>query len=297
METYMQSTKALGTDIEFRIWAKNQQEAEVLFKILWKEVFDFEEKFSRFKKTSEVSLLNSKAGEKIGISNEFLDILNKSKYFNEITDGVFNPFILPELQRRGYKNSMTGSGDLLDYENREIFDFNQIEIGKDFVKIPKNSAIDLGGIGKGYLADKLSQELNKNEVEKYCLSFGGDMVLKGEWEIDIESINSKSNSGKTNLNFLKSDKIKIGIATSSTIRKKNSIEQKHLIGNVISNYELCTVVSAHGVSADVLASCFLMMEEKKVQEFVDKGIVKAVLFQSEDDFKILGDEKCFRVVW
>ncbi len=286
----MQSAKALGTEIELRLRTENKDVAESAFKIMWKKISDFENKFSRFKKDSELSIVNLNAGKKIKASTEFMELFIRAKYFYEITDSIFNPFILPELFKAGYKKSMVGNGDYLDYSNRKLSDFSVVKIDKETIYIPPDSAIDFGGIGKGYLADKLSMVLD-NKFDSYCLSMGGDIILKGTWEIDIENFSNQNKIYGT----WKNNFGKIGIATSSVVRKKSKTEQRHLIGPP-SNYDLCTVVCSDAVTADVLASCFLLMEESSINNFVNNNLVKFVLLQGKNGHKTFGDNSGFNLV-
>lgn len=308
MKTYMQTAKALGTDVELRLVTKTQEQADVVFTRLWDMVFDFEKRFSRFDPNSELTKLNMSSGERVEVSDQFILLLNKAKYFFNLTNGGFNPFILADLQRAGYEKSMVddisdSDNSGLDYKDRKIFSFNEIEIEGSFVKIPKNSSMDFGGIGKGYLADLLSQEIN-GEIDNYCLSLGGDMIVGGKdsenpWEIEISSFENE-NSVIGSIKFEEGNigeensKIKKGIATSAIIREKKSKKQFHLIdpktGKVVevSNNKMCTVVAGDAVTADVLASFFLL-EEDRVKDFVDRGIVETVVLQDNNGIRTFGE--------
>lgn len=285
----MQSGEAIGTEIELWLVTFEPEKAENMFKILWKEIHDFESRFSRFKADSEVTRLNLNAGKTIPISKELNDILETSKNFSTITKGTFNPFILPEVQRAGYVHSMTGGRNVgyLDYSERMVVDIKFLEIKGGSVLIPEGTAIDLGGIGKGYLADLLAKLLD-GVVEDYCLSLGGDILCKGlnvdkEWEIDIQSNLDRNENIATYSDGVEA----YSVATSALTRIKGGKEQLHLINPKQkpsqNEYEMCSVVANDATTADVMASCILIDGKGLAEELFRQNVVKAVLLQGRGD--------------
>lgn len=288
-QTYMQSMPALGTTVEFRVVASSVTDAEESFATLWKEVVNFEKRFTRFSVDSELSHFNAHAGEKSIISETFRDILEKALYFGGITDGLFNIFVLPSLQRAGYHHSMvTKDQDAPDYTQRDVLPYTTLEIGSDWARIPKNSALDLGGIGKGYLADYLSTCIAES-IECYCLSIGGDIVTQGtdeqgnNWNIDIQS----SLDREKNIAIARIDsKETRGIATSGMIREKAGQKQLHQInpnkeGVLDFDYDLASVIAHDATTADVIASMVLLGGKEFAEQMLDKKIIQAGLLQSK----------------
>lgn len=283
----MQSGEAMGTEIELWLVTFELEKAEKVFKILWKEIHDFDNRFSRFKMDSEVTRLNFSAGKIVSVSNELKNILEVSKRFSVMTEGAFNPFVLPDLQRAGYVHSMTGTKNMehLDYSERKVVDIKYLEIKGDSVLIPEGTAIDLGGIGKGYLADLLAKSLD-GTVEDYCLSLGGDILCKGlnvdkEWDIDIQSCRDRHD----NIATYSAGTEKYSIATSALTRIKGGKEQLHLINPrqkaSQNEYEMCSVVAQDATTADVMASCILIDGKNLADELFRQDVIKAVLLQGK----------------
>src|SRR6185369_2724167 len=260
--TYLQSALALGTTVELRLAAPDTATAEKHFAGLWNEVAQFESKFSRFKPESELNGLNRRAGEKTPISADFKKLLEASQYFSKATGGLFNPFILPALQRAGYTRSLVTASPSPDYSERTVVNPEALEVGDGWARIPSGTALDVGGIGKGYLADRLGGMLD-HLSENYCLSLGGDMRVKGEdagspWIIDLQSAQDREAS----CGYF-SDGPLFGIATSGAVREVQGHTQAHLIdprtGEALqASRSLCTVVAEDAATADVFATCILM---------------------------------------
>lgn len=195
MKSYYQTAFALGCDIGLCLVNDNEAETDLIFKSLWKVIGKFEAEFSRFLPNSELTVFNQNAGSAQPISNDFHEMLKLANQYNESNEGAFNIFILPELQKAGYKQPFhTVDGQLTapDFSSRKFDTKNKVVIGDNTAKIPQNSAIDLGGIAKGFLADKLA-DIVQNQVHGYWLSIGGDIVVGGKnengekWVIGIES--------------------------------------------------------------------------------------------------------------
>lgn len=287
-QTYMQSAEALGSTVELRLVTHDLPKTEQLFAVLWQTIKDFENRFSRFIPESELSIFNEQAGEKVPISDQFKELLEASKEFSSLTEGIFNPFILPDLQRAGYVHSMNETNSAShDYSERKIAKYTDLEIGHNWARIPKNTAIDLGGIGKGYLADYVASILD-NDLEDYCLSFGGDMCARGTdtngpWSIDIQSGKNR----QENIAHFINHGGRFGIATSGTTREKQRRTQVHLIdpktgASIPHSESLCTAVADTATAADVLASCILIAGKDFAKRLIKQHSIRAVLLQDKE---------------
>ena len=286
---FMQSANSLGSTVELRIVTDNQLEADDWFVRLWDSIQEFQNRYSRFLPDSEVTYLNQNAGNKLTIDDEFKKLLQRTKHFSRITDGLFNPFVLPMIQKAGYVTSLDNPHlPELNYSDRNVVDVSKLELGKSWVYIPENTAIDLGGIGKGYLADELGQMLN-GEIENYCLSIGGDIFARGSaagepWDIKVQSIN-ESILGST---IVKMASDTFAVATSGTTRSN----QQHIIDPrtlkiAKTDFDLCTIVADDTTTADVLASCILIGGKKLASGLMQQNLIKGVLLQKLGGIKVI----------
>ena len=287
--TYMQSGEMLGTTVELRLVTSSLEHAEKLFVSLWNTVRNFESRFSRFLPDSELSKVNCNAGNKTKVSHECIGLLTTAKKLSLKTGSAFNPFVLPQLQRQGYQTSMTQSlpKTTLDFSTRRVADISELEVGEDYIRIPEDSALDLGGIGKGYLADKLAEGLLvEKDLAGFCLSFGGDINVSGcddggkPWSIDIQSAKNRESDIATWV----ADPGTRGIATSGMVREKGKSKQIHQVLPSESQskeqpYALCTVTATTATIADVLASSILVKGQSFALQMLKDCLVKGVLLQ------------------
>ncbi len=307
---YHDSQIALGTNCTISIYTDSQKKSvEKLFQILWLKIFEFEKSFSRFIPGSELTIFNSKAGTEQKISKTFKDILLQSLSYYRATNGMFNPFILPALEKAGYDHSLLKGfeNDLyVKHENAEIVDFDQLKIFEDSAYIPKNSAIDLGGIGKGYLLDLLAGFLMdyKDEFRGFWISLGGDVVTYGyqSTKSPIKTfIEKDSDSVQENIGFvLSSRNEKKAVATSGVNYRKGLKDNKawhHIIDPVSgqpakTDITMATVFGDSAAYCDVMASCLIIAGKNRFldtcQEFrLEDALIQGYIgMRNSDDYYI-----------
>lgn len=300
MPQYYQKQIALGSEIEISLVLDNPKKVRAIYTTLWKKIFQFEARFSRFLPQSELTIFNKNAGTKQYISKEFKQILIQAKKLSSRTDQIYNPFILPALQRIGYKNSLVkGHFDdyVEDFSNKAVVNINDLKIAEDWAMIPFGSALDLGGCGKGYIADLLANYLNKR-VTNYWMSFGGDLVFRGKdslnknWSVNIAS---EKNDSKYIGTLKSSINKKEGVASSGiNFRKGINNNQKwhHLIDPrtllpAKTNILMSTVLDSSCLRADVFASCLVILGYPDCLDFIAKHKIKDYLIQYLNNDKIM----------
>ena len=291
---------ALGSNTDIVLISSNASSSEKLMTKLWRHIFEFEKRFSRFLPASELSLFNKNAGIKTPISIEFRDILLSAKTMSKKSNGLYNPFILPSLQRSGYLNSRAEGYEndpVDDYRNRGIADIDGLIINRDSAEIPFNSAIDLGGIGKGYLADQLAEQINQEpHIDGFFVSLGGDMVVGGNdvdgspWHIGVQSAENSDN--ELNI-FINNNFQQIAVATSGTLSRSNSNKKnKHIIDPrnlkpANTDIKLITLASKSAILCDVMASCAVILGSKNAPDFIHEQEIENFIIQYENNHEIL----------
>ena len=288
---YYQECIALGSKTGLSLVSDEKpSKINELFGSIWKEVFLFERRFSRFIPDSELSMFNRNAGTKQYISLEFRDILLAAFNKAEQTEGLFNPFVLPSLQTAGYKNSRVPGhefDEIDDHSDKSVAAINQIEIGNNWAKIPYNTAIDLGGCGKGYLGEKLRNKI-PDYIQGYWMSLGGDIALDGKdkygqpWSVTVQNADDPTKD----IASIDSSKIN-AVATSGTNvhRGRHSNKSWHHIIDPKSKLPaktdvmLATVCANSLFNADILASCAVILGSKNAIKFLKNQGARAGILQ------------------
>ncbi len=124
-----------------------------------------EQRFTRFKETSELSALNRSAGNWFSASSEMMELMTTAMHCHKATGGLFDPSVLPYLEAAGYTQSMDqlwllGPNQQPEhYPHKGASPFTAVEIDKtkNRIRLPKDMKIDLGGIAKGWIAEKAAK--------------------------------------------------------------------------------------------------------------------------------------------
>ncbi len=297
MLRHVQTRIALGSPVILTVVSGSSQPIlDELFRQLWLLIFEFEKRFSRFLPTSELSQFNRAAAGRQSASSEFRNLLLAAKQMSALSDGLFNPFVLPALQRAGYTHSMVAAhahDQVDDYSNRSVVPWSKLEIGDDWASIPYGTAIDLGGCGKGYAGDLLADLIDaRDDVQGYWFSLGGDIVARGldehrhPWVIQVEDmVGTRTIAGQC----VTSGRERYAVATSSILRRKGTKAGKawhHLIDprtNRPARTDTATasVCASTALVADVLASCAVILDSGQAADFVSARGATGVLLQSK----------------
>jgi len=138
-----------------------------------------EERWSRFRPSSELSRINADAGRPVHVSWETLELLETCAVWHERTEGVFDPLVGASLSAWGYANSMRDSTPHAATSPGGGTLTGKVELDRESssVLIPAGAQLDLGGIAKGWMADRAASLLRfAVPGGRILVDAGGDLV-------------------------------------------------------------------------------------------------------------------------
>lgn len=153
--------------------------------------------YNKWNPDSEISHLNRlKAGEKIHVSPQLLQLLEKCGQIVHLTDGKFDPTIEPLQQL--WKSRLSAGMEPSEDEIQAIlpavgWDRVHIEAGY-FSKDHDLTSLDLGGIAKGYCVDLMMERLQAAGYRNLFVEWGGEVRAAGchprnrPWKIFISRL-------------------------------------------------------------------------------------------------------------
>ena len=148
------------------------------------EVAACEGELSRFDPTSDLSRLNGAAGKWTPIGRRLLEALRLALRARDDTGGRFDPTVLPALVAAGYDRSF----ELLEERQAERAPGwragTEVELDdrNGRARLEPGSAVDLGGIGKGYAAGRALDVMlaTSPDLAGGLVDLGGDIAVHGE---------------------------------------------------------------------------------------------------------------------
>lgn len=132
---------------------------------------------------SDVYKLNNTEGF-VSVSDGTLKTVERALYYSELSGGKFDITIAPVSALWDFKNQVIPSRDEIS-EALQNVDYHSIEIKNGEIS-SGTKQIDLGGIAKGYIADRATEYLKENGAANALVNFGGNICMIGEYNIGIQ---------------------------------------------------------------------------------------------------------------
>jgi len=210
-------------------------------------------RLTRFDAASELSQLNDAAGRWVPVSTELEALLKESLRAYLVSGGLVHAGVLRALVAAGYARPFKEgpSTVLLGVPPPPPLP-DMLAVGAGRARLQEGTGVDLGGIAKGWLADRLAERLGAN-----CLvNLGGDLFARGGgpegsgWPVGF--------AGKT---LLLKD---LGAATSGTRYRRWGADLHHLIDPrsglpAVSDLEEVSVLAPTGADAEIFAKTALLL--------------------------------------
>lgn len=188
----------MDTSVDIRVDARN---SEQLVNQAFAEIERVEETLSRYINTSEVSTINSHAGEWVEVSQITIELIKEALRIAELSDGAFDVTVGAVMDLWGF-----GTGQYKVPSEEEIaqaletvgYERVEIDESKRQVRIPEGTVLDLGGIAKGFAVDEAAKFLRKNNVKRAIINAGGDIAAIGRrpddtpWRVGVQNPDNPS---------------------------------------------------------------------------------------------------------
>jgi thiamine biosynthesis lipoprotein len=216
---------------------------------------------SRFRPYSELSRLNARSGRTTEVSPLLFEVIAAALQAARNTGGLYDPSVLPALLKAGYDRSFDtmprAQEGPPDAGPRPRGRWSELQLDPQgrTVRLPPGAAIDLGGVGKAWTAEKAAAILA--EVGPCIVSAGGDIAAKGNpspgegWQVGVED---PLHPGSHIITLEVTD---CGVATSGVDYRrwtKNGAPQHHIIDSRTGKPADTDLLSVSVLAPDVLTA-------------------------------------------
>lgn len=144
----------------------------------------YENYFSADIKDSDISKINASPGSPVRVHEETIDLIEKGLSYSKLSEGKFDITVgkLTSLWDFHAKTPKLPDADAVAAAVRTI-DYRNVMVRGDEVTLTNpNAALDLGGIAKGYIADKLKEYLLSEGITSGLINLGGNVLTIGTKE-------------------------------------------------------------------------------------------------------------------
>jgi thiamine biosynthesis lipoprotein len=267
---------AMGTDVELLVDAEQADDALDAAEC---EFHRLEALLSRFRPDSELSRLNF--GRELEAGPDLLRVVALALEARDRTGGRFDPTLHDALVAAGYDRSFelvaASSGPVATSappRRAAAAVVADVVVVDGVIRLGEGVRLDLGGIGKGYAAERAAELL---ATAGACLvSAGGDVATRGgSWPVGVETMTVELTAG--------------GLATSGRDRRtwrRGGRELHHLIdphtgAPADSDLVRVTAIAPDAVEAEVTAKSLFLAGAERASAEADRAGIPAVLVTAD----------------
>jgi thiamine biosynthesis lipoprotein len=285
--------------------AHDEKTAQTAINAAFAEIYRLEKLMNRFDANSQLSLVNRTAAkEPVKVDPALFDILQKSIDYSKLTDGAFDITVGPlaDMWRKcAEANSMPSAQQLADVKKIIGYDKIILDANDYSVKLTaEGMRLDLGGIAKGFAADKAVAIMKNCGAAGGLVDLGGQIgcfgstQTGGKWLIGIRNP-SKDAENKI---LMKLELTDMAVSTSGNYERFYKIAGKkfsHIFNpqtetsaDIISSD---TVICPDGTQADALSTAVNVLGAAKGLELIEKlQNTEAIIIPLEDKSKMIKSE-------
>ena len=200
---HKRTVSLLGSPFEISLVAKDTLEANRHIDEAIREVKRIENLISDWIPTTLISEINKNAGVKpVKVTDELFELIERAIKISKLTDGAFDISYASMDKIWKFDGSMTVMPSPKAIKNSVAkVGYKNIILDKEkhtvFLKL-EGMKLGLGGIGQGYIADKIKELLKKNGVVAGLVNVSGDISTWGkqpdgqQWKVGIKNPMNKN---------------------------------------------------------------------------------------------------------
>ena len=286
----------MGTLFSITLYAPDEISARAASEAAFAKVRELNAIMSDYEPESELMRLCQKpVSEPVRVSDELFYVLEKSQRTAELSDGAFDATVGPvvRLWRRARRTGNMPSPELLT-RAREAVGWKKLKLdaaNKTVTLTVSGMQLDLGGIGKGYAADKALEVLKQRGMTRSLIAASGDIAAgeappgKEGWRVGIGMLDSKTNELARVL-LLKNT----AVSTSGDAEQFVEIDGKrysHIVdprtGIGVTERLQVTVVTKRGVDSDSIDTAISVLGVERGLKLANSQGVAALIFRKNGE--------------
>jgi len=252
---------------------------------------DYEALLSKTIEGSDVWNLNHADGNPVEVHPETAELIRLAIEVGKASEGAFDITIAPVSALWDF----TADAPVLPdpealHAAAARVDYRNIAVDGNTVTLKNNAEIDLGGIAKGYIADRVADYLHEQGVTSACINMGGNVLTIGTkpdgtpWTIGIRDPNGTPDRS--------AEVLKLGraaVVTSGNYERffeLDGIRYHHILdpktGMPVSNgLASVTIIGTRSDLCDALSTACFVLGEERSKVLLDEYNVRAIFLYND----------------
>jgi len=194
----------MGTLFTITLYATNEASAREASNEAFGRIAALNHVMSDYEPDSELmQLCQIPAGQPVLVSRDLFDVLQKAQQVAALSDGAFDVTVGPliRLWRRARRTETLPSPEALS-RAREVVGYRKLKLdghNHTVTLLATHMQLDLGGIAKGYAADKALEVLKQRGIVRALVAASGDLAIgdpppgRSGWRVGIGSLTNGAN--------------------------------------------------------------------------------------------------------
>ena len=252
---------------------------------------DYEALLSKTVEGSDIWKLNHANGNPVEVHPETAALLRLAIEIGRCSDGAFDVTIAPVSAMWDFN---TDDPAVPDREALRIaaacVDYRNIVLDGNTVTLNNGAQIDLGGIAKGYIADRVAAYLREQGVTSACINMGGNVVTIGTkpdgglWTVGIRD--PKGTPDQSEEVLLLSDSAVVTSGNYERFFEIDGIRYHHILnpdtGMPVSNgIASVTIIGTRSDLCDALSTACFVLGEERSKPILEQFGVRAIFLYTD----------------
>lgn len=280
---------ALDTVVRVTVYDATPTAAQTALDACFAELTRLESLLSATVAGSDVDRINRAAGQTVTVSDETAQVLRLSQHVAELSGGAFDMTVRPLSVLWNFTaDRPTVPSEQAIAQALAQVDYRQLTVEGQQVTLT-GGAIDLGGVAKGYIADRLREVLVQHDIGSALIDLGGNIVALGDKGGEAFRIGIKDPADTTALAKVLEVRDR-SVVTSGTYERGftvDGVRYHHLLdpktGKPVQNgLASVTVIAESSATADALSTACFVLGEQKARDLIAQFPDTDVLFIYED---------------
>lgn len=280
----------MNTAITITLYVNDQAEADRLFRKAFDEIARIEDVLEPLKGNGYLKKVNdAPSGVWHEMNPDIRTVLTRSKYYHELSGGVFDPTIGPVKWLWDFENGgRIPRGDSLNAA-LGLVGLDRVEIRDNRFRFTvRGMKLDFGAIAKGYAVDRMAGVLRGNGVKTALINAGGNILTIGRkpdnknWVIGVRHPRREGP-------VLVDPVPNIAVATSGDYERffvRDGVRYHHILdpatGYPARESISATIWTSNGMDADALSTTLFILGPEAGVRFAEKLKVEALIYSEKN---------------
>lgn len=280
MDRYERSGFAFDTIVNITVYSSDKTLADRALSDAFTLSEHYDKLLSISDPESEIYRLNHADGNAVTVSADTYSLLEKAIGYAEMSDGLLDVTIQPLYALWDFtgedhdslpdENAIASAKEKVDYRNIRL-------LGENRVQLSGGAMINLGAIAKGYIADRIKEQLLADGITSALINLGGNVVAIGQKEggtpFAIGLATPFDPSGKIIDSVSVSDR---SVVTSGIYQRYFEYDGRiyHHIIDPVTGYpadndlNAATVIASSSTDADAYSTICMLLGKEKAKAFI-----------------------------